>query len=86
MASHISPNLLECLRRFTFLTTHLELSTFEVEVPQAAWGDELGRLRVWAANIGAHQTGQSSLDYRLRNASHKSANIEASRRSPPHSG
>lgn len=36
----------------------------------SAWQDELGRLRVWAANIGAHQTGQSSLDYRLRDSSH----------------
>ena len=35
-----------------------------------AWEDELGRLRIWAANIGAHQTGQSSLDFRLRDASH----------------
>ncbi|KAJ5614198.1 hypothetical protein N7528_007852 [Penicillium herquei] len=40
------------------------------EVPLQDWRDELGRLRVWAANIGAHQTGQSSLDYRLRDASH----------------
>ena len=32
--------------------------------------DELGRLRVWNANIGAHQQDQSSLDYRLRDASH----------------
>ena len=35
-----------------------------------AWEDKLGRLRMWAANIGAHQTGQSSLDFRLRDASH----------------
>ena len=34
------------------------------------WEDELGRLRIWAANIGAHQTNQSSLDFRLRDASH----------------
>ncbi|KAL9616431.1 MAG: hypothetical protein Q9160_008707 [Pyrenula sp. 1 TL-2023] len=34
------------------------------------WEDELGRLRVWAGNIGAHQRGQASLDYRLRDASH----------------
>lgn len=34
------------------------------------WQDELGRLRMWAANIGAHQKGQSSLDFRLRDASH----------------
>ena len=25
---------------------------------------------MWAANIGAHQTGQSSLDFRLRDSSH----------------
>ncbi|KAF4760979.1 hypothetical protein HAV15_006523 [Penicillium sp. str.  len=47
-----------------------DLSSFASEVPPALWKDELGRLRVWAANIGAHQTGQSSLDYRLRDASH----------------
>ena len=35
-----------------------------------AWEDELGRLRIWAANIGAHKIDQSSLDFRLRDASH----------------
>ncbi|KAL8896798.1 MAG: hypothetical protein Q9207_007529 [Kuettlingeria erythrocarpa] len=34
------------------------------------WEDERGRLRIWAGNIGAHQTGQSSLDFRLRDSSH----------------
>ncbi|KAK3170070.1 hypothetical protein OEA41_009455 [Lepraria neglecta] len=34
------------------------------------WEDELGRLRLWSANIGAHQTSQSALDFRLRDASH----------------
>lgn len=29
----------------------------------------MGRLRVWAANVGVHQTGQSSLAFRLRDAS-----------------
>ena len=33
------------------------------------WLDELGRFRVWLANIGAIQTGRSSLDYRLRDDS-----------------
>ncbi|KAJ5961323.1 Zinc finger C2H2 [Penicillium vulpinum] len=47
-----------------------DLSSFASQVPPALWKDELGRLRVWAANIGAHQTGQSSLDHRLRDASH----------------
>lgn len=34
------------------------------------WTDELGRLRVWAAIVGAHQKLHSSLDYRLRAAVH----------------
>jgi hypothetical protein len=32
--------------------------------------DELGRYKIWAGNIGALQKGPSSLDYRLREASH----------------
>ncbi|KAK3303045.1 uncharacterized protein B0T15DRAFT_538931 [Chaetomium strumarium] len=32
--------------------------------------DERSRFKVWAGNIGAHRTGMSSLDYRLRDASH----------------
>ncbi|KAL8789557.1 MAG: hypothetical protein Q9195_006784 [Heterodermia aff. obscurata] len=35
-----------------------------------AWEDELGRLRIWTANIGAHKLNQASLDFRLRDASH----------------
>lgn len=34
------------------------------------WRDELGRLRVWALNVGAYRKGPSSLDFRLRTASH----------------
>jgi hypothetical protein len=30
--------------------------------------DELGRLKFWAANIGALQIGDASLDYRLQEA------------------
>lgn len=29
-----------------------------------------GRFRVWAGNVAAHRSGNSSLDYRLRDASH----------------
>jgi hypothetical protein len=32
--------------------------------------DEMGRLRLWAGNIGALQKGHSSLDYRLRDSKH----------------
>ncbi|KAJ5735654.1 uncharacterized protein N7483_000779 [Penicillium malachiteum] len=66
---NISPVVIRCLRNLNQLVTK-DLSSFESEVPQALWKDELGRLRVWAANIGAPQTGKSSLDYRLRDASH----------------
>jgi uncharacterized Zn-finger protein len=65
--------LLSSLKRFQALLTWVAsdgLSVHANQVPLSAWSDELGRLRVWAANVGAHQEGQSSLDYRLRDASH----------------
>ena len=46
-------------------------STSDTDLLQnSRWQDELGRLRLWAANIGAHQTGQSSLEFRLKDSSH----------------
>jgi hypothetical protein len=70
MATSISSLLIECLGLFNAQVARDELVAHDAEVPQSLWLDELGRLRVWAANIGAHQIGQSSLDYRLRDASH----------------
>ncbi|KAJ5985298.1 hypothetical protein N7522_012494 [Penicillium canescens] len=70
MTATIASALNDCLKEFTDSTTSGVLANFENEVSQRRWLDELGRLRVWASNIGAHQTGQSSLDYRLRDASH----------------
>ena len=70
MVASISSLLIECLSLFNAQVARDDLVTHDAEVPQSLWLDELGRLRVWAANIGAHQTGQSSLDYRLRDASH----------------
>jgi hypothetical protein len=75
MISSIASKLKPCLQSFNVLLSHLGLAAHETEVPQSAWQDELGRLRIWAANIGAHQTGQSSLDYRLRVASHISQQV-----------
>ena len=45
------------------------------DVKKSLWSDELGRLRIWAANIGAHQHSNASLDFRLRDASHLSGQI-----------
>lgn len=66
-----------CRKAFDDLITYVQDP--EIEKPEGlhvqAWQDELGRLRIWAANIGAHQTGQSSLDFRLRDSSHISQQI-----------
>ncbi|CAI7607967.1 unnamed protein product [Penicillium glandicola] len=67
--TNISSVVVQCLKVLSRLVSE-DLSSFASEVPPALWKDELGRFRVWAANIGAHQTGQSSLDHRLRDASH----------------
>lgn len=39
-------------------------------VQQSTLQDELCRLKIWVGNIGAHRTDRSSLQYRLRDASH----------------
>lgn len=70
MKDTISQLLNQCLRDFTAITDSQSLVRYETEVSHRRWLDQLGRLRVWSGNIGAHQTGQSSLDYRLRDASH----------------
>ena len=77
MATSISAILVPCLKSFNELQEQVERLDYsrEAEVSAASWRDELGRLRVWAANIGAHQTGQSSLDFRLRDASHISKQV-----------
>ncbi|KAI1383486.1 uncharacterized protein F4822DRAFT_79220 [Hypoxylon trugodes] len=38
--------------------------------------DEFARFKVWSSNIGAHRIGKSSLDYRLRDASHLQKQVE----------
>ena len=71
----VSSVLIPCLNSFNDLVKNLKYESnrygeLAQVVPHSCWEDELGRLRVWTANIGAHQTGQSSLDFRLRDASH----------------
>ncbi|KAB8229665.1 uncharacterized protein BDW43DRAFT_314700 [Aspergillus alliaceus] len=70
MSSMISSHIVACLTQLQHVLSSGSLPDYEAEVPCAFWHDELGRLRLWSANIGAHQTNQSSLDYRLRDASH----------------
>ena len=77
MASLISPIIVEDLRLFNQLVRRVEQagSKYQTDVSTSLWREELGRLRVWTANVGAHQTGQSSLDFRLRDASHISEEV-----------
>ncbi|KAL8944440.1 MAG: hypothetical protein Q9211_000582 [Gyalolechia sp. 1 TL-2023] len=71
MATLISSSLVTCWDFFNFLIEEMHNSGKQkhdgLSIPD--WEDERGRLRMWAANIGAHQTGQSSLDFRLRDSS-----------------
>ena len=61
-----------CLNAFKTICSRIERETpSDTGVHQVIrWQDELGRLRLWAANIGAHRTGQSSLEFRLKDSSH----------------
>ncbi|KAL4876887.1 hypothetical protein BJY04DRAFT_222563 [Aspergillus karnatakaensis] len=70
MEQTITSALSACLCQFNRILDSDSLRSHASDVPLSLWQDELGRLRVWAANIGAHQKDQSSLDYRLRDASH----------------
>jgi hypothetical protein len=59
-----------CLRSFAQVRKSLPAASLALsgQIQLDAFEDELGRFRVWAANVGALQKGHSSLDYRLREA------------------
>ena len=72
MAMSISESIIAALKLFNEFTTHIKTSEAQIVegLSVSGWYDELGRLRIWAANIGAHHVNQTSLDFRLRDASH----------------
>ena len=57
-----------CEEFFKKLLEVLETPNDQAVTPRLL--DEFGRFSVWAGDVGAHQTGRASLDYRLREASH----------------
>ena len=77
MTISISAVFIPCLESFNRLVKRVELSGYvhKDQVPSTSWADELERVRIWATNIGAHQTGQSSLEFRLRDALYISRQI-----------
>lgn len=68
IASHVN----DCLEAFRDVCTRLTRveSHIRNKIPPGSFVDQAGRFRLWSGNIGAHKKGRSSLDYRLREASH----------------
>ncbi|KAJ8129160.1 hypothetical protein O1611_g4472 [Lasiodiplodia mahajangana] len=66
MAPLISGYVVQCLQDFQ---TALKFSSPHDTAHQNLL-DEFARFRLWTGNIGAHRKGRSSLDWRLRDASH----------------
>jgi hypothetical protein len=71
MDSSIASTFTTCLRSFErIVEVSTNQDTLSDQVSPSHLEDQLGRLRVWAGNIGAHKVGKASLDYRLKEASH----------------
>ena len=60
-----------CFKSFNLLYEVLESEEADnaSRTHLASIADEIGRFNIWTGNVGAHQHGRSSLDYRLRDAS-----------------
>ncbi|KAM7200626.1 hypothetical protein V8F33_003831 [Rhypophila sp. PSN 637] len=69
----ISKHVNNCLSAFGHLVS-LDAPASSYQPPNKevlnSLREEQARFKVWAGNIGAHKAGRSSLDYRLRDASH----------------
>ncbi|KAI0968124.1 hypothetical protein F4678DRAFT_203264 [Xylaria arbuscula] len=67
MAVVISESVAGCLQEFQATS----LKSYELnDAARQKLRDEFARFKLWAGNIGAHRKGRSSLDWRLRDASH----------------
>ncbi|KAI0532832.1 hypothetical protein GGR58DRAFT_488844 [Xylaria digitata] len=71
MTETIASVVTQCLDLFRGIFQSQELADVLLEpMLLRRLSDEQTRFIVWAGNIGAHQVGMSSLDYRLRDSSH----------------
>lgn len=61
----IASTVADCFRSFTTLEKILDNECDHSEF-RTALIDCLGQFRIWSGNTGAHETGDSSLDHRLR--------------------
>lgn len=71
-SNEITARVNSCLEAFDALSFALNDKNFDFQdqIQLSAVRDELGRFRIWSGNIGAHKLGSSSLNHRLRDASH----------------
>ncbi|KAH8722691.1 hypothetical protein GQ44DRAFT_774719 [Phaeosphaeriaceae sp. PMI808] len=72
-ATHVQ----ECLTGFHNVCNSLAKAEPQIrlKLPPHTIHDSLGRFQLWVGNIGAHHRGRSSLDYKLREASHISDRV-----------
>ena len=70
----IASAVAHCMKSFDSIGGILD-SQGNLSQLQSALIECRGRFKIWLGNIGAHQTGKSSLDYRLRNASYVSNSV-----------
>ncbi len=74
MAETISSQVGQCLALFRSLVASPSPEGLKLSFPNAdvvhQMVDEQSRFKVWSGSLGAHRTSTSSLDYRLRDASH----------------
>ncbi|GLA45790.1 hypothetical protein AnigIFM63604_006745 [Aspergillus niger] len=70
MAQANSPSIFAVIRQLHLWISDARFALSDDPVPVSLWEDEIGRMRVWAADVGADECGSLSLDYRLRDSSH----------------
>ncbi|KAF2126814.1 hypothetical protein P153DRAFT_70755 [Dothidotthia symphoricarpi CBS 119687] len=70
--SSIANHVQACFNGFQIVYNGLVNAELHIKgkLPPGVVNDEVGRFRLWCGNIGAHRSGRSSLDHRLREASH----------------
>jgi len=70
----ISTEVRSCIRAFEGLLGSINqtgaFTQAAADETKKRFGDQNDRFELWVGNIGAHKQGQSSLDFRLRDAAH----------------
>ncbi|XXG94204.1 hypothetical protein Hte_000457 [Hypoxylon texense] len=74
--STIAGLVASCVELFKFITIGI-IPDGSNQLTTSKLADEFMRFKIWSANIGAHRTGRSSLDYRLRDASHLKKHVNS---------